>query len=97
MPHPGYPEQFKQEAVRLVKEGGKTAGAVARTLGISRETVGEWVRQAERDAGERSDGPTSTEILELRQLRRQVKRLEEENEILKKFRAFSREETGQTS
>ena len=96
MPNPGYPAEFKAEAVRLVKEKGSRVRVVADTLGIPRETVYAWVRQAERDVGQR-DGPTSAEIAELRRLRKENKRLQEENEILEKFVAFSREETGRNA
>jgi transposase len=91
MPNPGFPAEFKAEAVRLVKEKGRRPRAVAESLGVAPRTVYEWVCQAERDAGER-DGPTSAEVGELRSLRKEIKRLREENEILEKFVAFSRKE-----
>jgi transposase len=84
---PVYPPEFKAEAVRLVRSSDKSVGALAKDLGVADQTLRNWVRQAEIDGGER-DGLTEGEGEELRQLRREVRTLRQEREILKKAAAF---------
>ena len=90
---PPYPAEFRREAVRLVETSGKSRRAIARDLDISTETLRQWVKQAEIDAGSRHDGLTSEETEEVRRLRREIKTLREEREILLKAAAFFAKET----
>jgi transposase len=85
---PPYPPEFRTEAVRLLRTSGKTPREVAETLGVSRQSVVNWARQADLDEGRRSDGLTTAERDELRALRRKVRVLEEEREILRKAAVF---------
>src|SRR6266566_2782396 len=88
-----YPPEFRCEAVSLVKVSGRLVREVARELGVSYESLRLWIRQDELDRGERDDGLTSEEHDELRKLRRQVRELEQELEILKRAVTFFARET----
>lgn len=94
--HTPYPPEFRREAIRLARASGKPLTQIAQQLEISHETLRAWVKQADIDDGLRHDGLTSEETEEVRQLRREVKRLREEREILLKAAAFFAQETGQT-
>lgn len=85
---------LKERAVRLVLEHGAeypttTAAvqAVAKQVGVGTESLRRWVAQARVDAGERA-GVTTTESVELRELRAENRRLREDNEILKAASIF---------
>jgi len=78
--------------VELVKSG-RTPEQLAKDFEPTAQTIRNWVAQAERDAGTR-EGLTSDEKEELRRLRREVKVLREEKEILKKAAAWFAQETG---
>ena len=81
--------EFKAEAVKLVVEAGRNTTLVARELGIAPSCLFHWVQQAKIDAGKGPKGAlTTAEREELGQLRREVKQLRMEREILKKAAAF---------
>lgn len=82
-----YPEQFRAEAVALVRSSERPAREIARELGVSYESLRLWVKQSKIDAGS-EPGLTSEERSELRELRREVRVLRQEREILKKATAF---------
>jgi len=85
--------EFREEAVRMQRESGESISGVVRRLGMSPETLRNWVRRDEVERGER-DGLTIAEHTEIRELRRQVRRLEEEKLILQKAAAYFARETG---
>jgi transposase len=92
---PPYPPEFREHAIRLVKEAGKTMTEVARDLGVSVESLRHWIRQQEIDEGKR-EGLTTDEKKELERLRREVRVLREEREILRKAAAFFAKEAERT-
>lgn len=82
-----YPQEFRQQAIELVRLGEQSVKRIASDLGISYETLRKWVKQADIDEGRR-DGVTTDEHTEMVRLRRRNRVLEMENEILKRAAAF---------
>jgi transposase len=93
--HAPYPPEFRAEAIRLIRTSGKSMAQIGRELEVTTETLRQWVKQADLDDGLRHDGLTTEETEEVRRLRREVKTLREEREILLKAAAFFARETGQ--
>ena len=89
---PPYSLEFRQQILELVRTG-RTPNELAREFEPSRETIRQWVKQAQLDAGERQDGLTRDEKAKIAHLRREVKRLKQEQEILKKAAAWFAQET----
>jgi len=82
-----YPKQFRKDAAALVIDQKRTVADVARELGVVDQTLGNWVRQERVDRGEREG--TTTEMREENvKLRREVKRLTMERDLLKRSVAF---------
>ncbi len=89
-----FSREYKAEVVELVRKSGKTVGAICRDLGLTETAVRRWVQQAEVDSGGGPAGAlTTAEREELAALRKQVKTLEMEREILKKATAFFAKES----
>jgi transposase len=89
MPRPRkYSDELRERAVRLVFESGRPIAHVALDLGIHKESLRTWVRQAEADAGSRRDRLTSDERERLKQLERENRELRKANEILKAASTF---------
>ena len=84
-----FTREFKAQAVRIVRESGKSVPTVARELDLTETALRSWVRQAEIDAGPGTAGAlTTTEREELGHLRRENRTLRMERDILKKATAF---------
>ncbi len=90
---PPYPPEFREQMIQLVR-AGRTPEELAEEFEPSAQTIRNWVKRADLDAGNRTDGLTTEEREELRRLRREVKQLRLEREILKKAAAWFARETG---
>jgi transposase len=84
---PPYSLEFRREAVRLLRTSGRRVPRLAKELGCSPQSLGNWARQLDVDEG-KAEGVTSDEREELRRLRREVRTLTEEREILRSAAAF---------
>lgn len=87
-----YPPEFRHKVLELVRSG-RSINAVASEFEIARQTIMNWLKQDDLDAGRRTDGLTTEERTEMTRLRREVKRLTVENEILSKAAAWFARET----
>lgn len=86
-----YPPEFRHKVLELVRSG-RSVNAVASEFEIARQTIMNWLKQDEIDAGRR-EGVTTEEQLEIRRLKKRVRELEIEREILKKAAAWFARET----
>jgi len=89
-----FTDEFKRDAVALVIDEGRRVIDVARSLGVGEGTLGNWVRQARVDRGERA-GLTTSEKSEVAELRKENARLRMERDLLKRATAFWVKESGQ--
>jgi len=92
---PPYPAEMRRKILDLL-HAGRTAASIAREYEPTATTIRNWAIQAERDDGLRNDGLTTDERKELNELRREVRTLRQEREILKKAAAWFAQETGAT-
>ncbi len=82
-----FSDEFKRDAVEIVRASGESIAAVARELGIYDSSLGSWVRQDQINRG-KWEGLSTAEALELSELRRENARLRMERELLKRAVAF---------
>ena len=87
-----YPLEFRQQMVELVRSG-RSPGSLAKEFEPSAQTIHTWVKQADLDSGRRHDGLTTSERAEIRRLRRDIKQLRTERDILAKAAAWFARET----
>ena len=88
MPKP-YPREFREDVIRVARnrEPGVRIKDVAADFGISESCLQNWLTQADRDDGRRS-GPTSDDNAELREAKKRIRLLEQENEVLRRAAAY---------
>jgi transposase len=91
-PRRSFPDEYKAEVIDLCRSSGRSIAAVARDLDLSETAVRRWVNQAEVDAGRR-DGLSTAEREELAGLRKEVRVLREERDILRRATVFFARET----
>jgi transposase len=97
MPAPKkHPDELRERAVRLVLESGRPIAHIAKDLGIHRDALRQWVRQAEADTGSRRDRLTAEERERLKSLERENRELRKANEILKAASVFVAKELDPT-
>ena len=86
---PRYPAEFKAEAVKLMRRGGRPVAEIAAELGVSEQSLYRWAERARIDEEDQPDGPpTSSERAELTALRKRLKEVEQERDFLKKTAAY---------
>ena len=90
-----YTKEFKLDAVSLVLEQGYSRAEAARSLSINQNMLGRWIKETGSEDGQavRGNGKLSPEQEQIRNLKKQVKRLEMEKDILKKATVFFAAET----
>jgi transposase len=90
--NPPYTPEFRGQMIELVRSG-RSPESLAKEFEPTAQAIRNWVAQAERDAGRRDDGVTTEERDEINRLRREVRRLELERDILSKAAAWFARET----
>lgn len=95
-PRRKFSREYKLEAVRRVVNSGEPVAEVARAIGIQSQALYGWVRAFKAEAGEafRGNGKVTAQDEEIRKLRRELARVQEERDILKKATVFFAKEPG---
>jgi len=86
-----YPEEFRRDVIAVARKGETSVRQVAKDFGISETCLARWLRLADRDDGNGSAGFPSAKAVEqaeLRELRKRIRLLEQENEILRRAAAY---------
>jgi transposase-like protein len=88
MPRP-YPKEFREDVVRVARDrdAGVTLAQIAKDFGVSEQSLTNWIRAAEIEEGKRP-GTTASEAAELREARKRIRLLEQENEVLRRAAAY---------
>lgn len=88
MPKP-YPREFRDDVVRVARDrgAGVTVEQIAKDFGVHPMTLFKWLRQADIDAGTKP-GVSGSDSAELREARKRIKLLEQENEVLRRAAAY---------
>ena len=89
-----FTDEFKAGAVRLVLDEGKTISQVGRDLDVAQSVIGNWVKQERADRSNGKTGLTTEERAELVKLRKEVRDLRMQRDLLKKAAAFFAKESG---
>ena len=86
---PAYPREFREDVIRVARGRGPGVRIkdIATDFGISESCLNNWLRQADRDEGIRS-GPTSEDLADLREAKKRIRLLEQENEVLRRAAAY---------
>jgi transposase len=87
-----YPPEFRAKIIELARSG-KSVSSIAQEYDVARLTITNWLKQDDLDAGRRSDGLSTAESAEVAKLRKKVRELEIERDILKKAAAWFARET----
>jgi transposase len=90
--HPAFTPEFRRQMIELVRSG-RSPESLAKEFEPTAQTIRNWVAQAGRDNGTRNDGPTTEDRDEINRLRREVRQLKLERDILSKAAAWFARET----
>jgi transposase len=90
-----YPQELRDRAVRLALDSDRPIAHIARDLGVHKEALRSWVRQAQADTGQRPEQLSTAEREELKRLRKENAELRRANDILKAASALFAAELGQ--
>ncbi len=88
-----YPPEFRERLVEMVR-AGRSAESLAKEFEPTAQTIRNWVRQADIDEGQRKDGMTTEARKEYARMKREVRRLRMERDILRKAAAWFAKESG---